>query len=424
MSKIDELLKNEKVEWKKLGDVSVCISISTGLNPRKNFKLNDASNGKLTSWYITTKDYSYNEKIEFVEGKTAKITEEARLIINRRSKLEINDILFSAVGTVGKIAFVDVHPTNFDVNESTFVLKPNKKNIVPKYLVYYLKSDFVQNEVKKSLKGSTLVGLRKNKLEDLEIPIPSIETQEKIVKTLDKFTNYVTELQAELQARTIQYEYYIDMLLSEEYLNKITAEIMGSDILLKFDYLEDVSDVRDGTHDSPKKQTHGKFLITSKNIKNGSVIYDNAYYISEDDYSNINKRSKVDIDDLLFTMIGTIGEIAHIKEQPDFAIKNVGLIKNNGKMLSRYLFYYLNSTFVKSYIEQNKSKGSQVFISLGNLRKIKIPVPPIKVQEHIVEILDKFDALVNDISKGLPKEIELRQKQYEYYREKLLSFNK
>ena len=75
MSKIEELLKNEKVEWKKLGDSDVCISIRTGLNPRKNFRLNNSGDGELTAWYITTKDYSINEKIEFIEGKTAKITE-------------------------------------------------------------------------------------------------------------------------------------------------------------------------------------------------------------------------------------------------------------------------------------------------------------------------------------------------------------
>ena len=144
--------------------------------------------------------------------------------------------MFSAVGTVGKIAFVEVEPNNFDVNESTFVLKPNKKNIVPKYLVYYLRSDFIQNEIKKSLKGSTLAGIRKNKLEELEIPIPSLETQQKIVEILDKFTSYVTELQAELQAelqqRTKQYEYYRNLLLSEEYLNKLSEnpEILGGGI--------------------------------------------------------------------------------------------------------------------------------------------------------------------------------------------------
>lgn len=205
---------------------------------------------------------------------------------------------------------------------------------------------------------------------------------------------------------------------------QITQKFSGGGYRLKITTLGEICDVRDGTHDSPKKQVQGKYLITSKNIKSGNVNFDNAYYISEHDYNNINRRSKVDIDDLLFTMIGTIGEVAHIKEQPNYAIKNVGLIKNNSAILSRYIFYYLKSTYTKCYIEQNKSKGSQVFISLGNLRMLKLPVPYIPVQEHIVSILDKFDNIVNDISKGLPKEIELRQKQYEYYREKLLSFEK
>ena len=75
MNRIDELLKNEKVEWKKLGETKVCVSITTGLNPRKNFTLNNSSEGELTAWYVTTKDYSNNEVVELIEGKTAKITE-------------------------------------------------------------------------------------------------------------------------------------------------------------------------------------------------------------------------------------------------------------------------------------------------------------------------------------------------------------
>ena len=159
----------------------------------------------MSACYVTTKDYSIKEVVELVEGRTAKITEEARQLINKMSKFQQNDILFSAVGTVGKVAFIEEEPKNFDVNESTFVLKPNTKTILPKYLVHYLRSDFVQDNVKKQLKVSTLSGIREEQLENLDIPIPSIETQEKIVKTLDKFTNYVTELQAELQNRTLQY---------------------------------------------------------------------------------------------------------------------------------------------------------------------------------------------------------------------------
>lgn len=213
MTNILELLKNEKVEWKKLKNI--LISINTGLNPRKNFVLNDKSE-VLTSWYITTKDYSQTEKIEFLENKTARISEEARKKINQRSKLEKGDLLFSAVGTVGKIALVDIEPSNFDVNESTFILKPNYSIVNNRYLMYYLRGSVFQDKLNSKLRGSTLSGIRKGDLECMEIPIPSLENQGKIVEILDKFTNHVSELQSELQLRTKQFEYYREKLLTFE----------------------------------------------------------------------------------------------------------------------------------------------------------------------------------------------------------------
>lgn len=245
-----------------------------------------------------------------------------------------------------------------------------------------------------------------------KIPIPPLEIQEEIVKILDKFTDYVTELTTELTLRQKQYNYYRDKLLSFE--NEFYQ--------VKWKCLEDLCDVRDGTHDSPIKQNSGKLLITSKNIKNGCVSYKDAYYISQEDFNSINVRSKVDKDDILFTMIGTVGEIAHVTSEPDYAIKNVGLIKTGNKVFARYLFHYLQSSLAKKYIEDNKSKGSQVFLALGKIRKFPIPYIDTKIQSRIVQVLDNFDAVCNDLNIGLPKEIELRQKQYEFFRDKLLTF--
>lgn len=244
------------------------------------------------------------------------------------------------------------------------------------------------------------------------IPIPPLELQEKIVQTLDKFTDYVTELTSELTSRKKQYSFYRDKLLSfEDEVYQVEWKLLG-----------EVCDVRDGTHDSPNKKAFGKYLITSKNVKNGSINFDSAYFISESDFDNINKRSKVDIDDLLFTMIGTVGEVAHITEEPDFAIKNVGLIKTQSRILARYLLHYLQSTYAKDYILSNSSKGSQVFLGLGKLRNFPIPYVEPEIQSRIVQVLDNFDMVCHDLNIGLPKEIELRQKQYEYFREKLLTF--
>ncbi len=423
MSKIDELLKNEKVEWKKLGDSYTCLSITTGLNPRKNFKLNDSSQGQLTSWYITTKDYSLNGKIEFVEGKTARITEEARQVINRRSKLEINDILFSAVGTVGKIAFVDFKPDNFDVNESTFVLKPNKENIVPKYLVYYLKSDYIQREVKKFLKGSTLSGLRKNNLEDLQIPIPSREVQEKIVKTLDNFTNYVTELQAELQARTKQYEYYRDMLLSEEYLDKSSVELTRKSQLVwrKLDEIA-VEKLSYGSGASAIDYDGENRYIRITDINSTGQLND-----EKKSPNVIEENYIVNEGDILLARSGaTVGKnyIHLTNERCIYAGYLIRLVVNREIALPKFVFYCLNTSRYKNFVENTKSKGSQPNINAKQYGKFEIPIVPIEVQLQIVETLDNFQSLLADTKGLLPKEIELRQKQYEYYREKLLDFKK
>jgi len=103
------------------------------------------------------------------------------------------------------------------------------------------------------------------------------------------------------------------------------------------------SRVADGTHDTPKPVAEGKKLVTSKNIKNGKVNFDGCYLISEGDYSSINKRSKVDKGDVLFSMIGTVGEIAFVDKEPDYAIKNIGLFKTKSFIDGKWLFYYLTT---------------------------------------------------------------------------------
>ena len=286
-----------------------------------------------------------------------------------------------------------------------------KDGIVPKYL-YYCFCNFYHKEGSYKRHWSSA----KTTL----VPIPHEKIQKEIVQILDKFTEYVTELTAELTLRQKQYNYFRDYLLNFD--NDSSGGANNKVYTVQWKTLGEVCDVRDGTHDSPKKKNFGKYLITSKNIKCGSVIFENAYYISDEDFELINKRSKVDVDDLLFTMIGTVGEIAHIIDEPDFAIKNVGLIKTRDRILARYLFHYLQSSVAKKYIADNKSKGSQVFLALGKIRNFPIPYVPSDIQSRIVHVLDNFDTVCNDLNIGLPKEIELRQKQYEFFRDKLLTF--
>lgn len=134
--------------------------------------------------------------------------------------------------------------------------------------------------------------------------------------------------------------------------------------------------VADGTHDSPKETPKGKRLVTSKNVKGGRLQVDTAYFISEEDFEEINRRSKVDQWDLLLTMIGTVGEVCLVNApEPDFAIKNVGLLKCGSELNAKWLYYFLRSPQGQKLIEQRKKGSTQQYISLTEIRNLPISVP-------------------------------------------------
>lgn len=369
-----EEIQNCSVEWKELGEV-----VFTLTSPVKLAK---------KQYQLTGRIPIVDQGEQFIAGYTdnEKYLEKDEYIIFGDHSEHIKFVDFAFVQGADGLK----------------ILKP-KRGINAKYL-YYCVCNFYKKEgnYKRHWSNAKIT----------LIPIPPLKIQEKIVQKLDKMTEYVTELTSELTSRKKQYSYYRDKLLSFE------DEVYQ----VEWKTLRELCDVRDGTHDSPVKQSFGKYLITSKNVKNGSITFEDAYYISYEDFEQINKRSKVDVDDLLFTMIGTVGEIAHITDEPNFAIKNVSLIKPADRTLARYLFHYLQSTEAKKYIAENKSKGSQVFLALGKIRNFPIPYVSKTIQSRIVQVLDNFDKVCNDLNIGLPKEIELRQKQYEYFREKLLTF--
>ncbi|WP_084151182.1 restriction endonuclease subunit S [Azohydromonas australica] len=151
--------------------------------------------------------------------------------------------------------------------------------------------------------------------------------------------------------------------------------------------------VADGTHDSPKEASDGKLLVTSKNVKDGRLSLDSAYLISKKDFDNINKRSKVDQWDLLLTMIGTVGEVCLItSKNPDFAIKNVGLLKCGNELKAKWLYYFLRSPQGQRLIEQRKKGSTQQYISLTEIRGLPVSFPKnVGLMGNIVDVLTCLD---------------------------------
>lgn len=156
--------------------------------------------------------------------------------------------------------------------------------------------------------------------------------------------------------------------------------------------------VRDGTHDSPKFTDTGYPLITSKNIKQGQLELASANLISEADFSDINRRSKVDKWDVLFSMIGTVGEVCLVREDdPSFAIKNIGLFKCGDELKGLWLYYWFTNPTTRAALRQENRGASQQFIPLGALRELQIRVPPCQsLQRRIISILSTYDDLIDN----------------------------
>ncbi len=173
--------------------------------------------------------------------------------------------------------------------------------------------------------------------------------------------------------------------------------------------LGDICDVRDGTHDSPQYYSKGYPLVTSKNVSLGYIDFSGCNYISEEDYNKINVRSKVDIGDIIMPMIGTVGNPVIVDIEPQFAIKNVALIKfySDTVVSNKYIKYLLQSNYFDRVVISKIRGGTQKFISLTDIRNLEIEVPSMRIQEQATMALDKIRLLIDLRKQQLTKLDEL-----------------
>ena len=264
------------------------------------------------------------------------------------------------------------------VNNHVHVLKP-KKNVEIKYLMYYLN----YTDLTSYITGTTRGKLTRTALDKIQINLPELEIQREIVIILDKINNLIEKNKKRI--------IYLEELVKSRFI-----EMFGDPIKNEKGWevkkLYEVSDVRDGTHDSPKYIEIGIPLVTSKNIKKDGISFENVNFISEEDYNNINKRSKVDNGDIIMPMIGTIGNPIIINTDKKFSIKNVCLIKfTNIKLINYYCKYLFSREFIKT--KTNFRGGTQKFISLKDIRNIEIPLPPLTLQNEFAEFVIKTNKL-------------------------------
>lgn len=230
---------------------------------------------------------------------------------------------------------------------------------------------------------------------DINVSTPTnLKEQRKIATYLNNLDHLITLHQRKCDETKKLKKFMLQKMFPKKDAKKPEIRFAGFTDDWEQRKLGEVSDVRDGTHDSPKYQSIGHPFVTSKNVKNGYITYDDIQYISDEDFAEINKRSKVDINDILMGMIGTIGNMALIRTEPDFAIKNVALIKDTKQINYLYLYHLLQSPFIEKQLTSGMDGGTQKFVSLGNVRNLNVIYPSDIEQDKIGCYFEKLDHLI------------------------------
>ena len=334
----------------------------------------------------------------FRYGKGNKIPEDtggqydvygANGIVSHIDEYNCEDV--TIIGHIGAVGLINrVKGKCFVTYNGTIATVVDKEKVDSQYLYYVLTT----LDLPSRKKGSQPF-LSVSDFDKIAIPVPPLEVQREIVRILDSFTLLTAELTAELTARKKQYEYYTDELLKvDDSIKTVALE----EIAENCDSLR--KPVSSGNREAGEYPYYGASGIVDYV---SDYIFDGDYLLVSEDGANLLARSTP----IAFSISGKnwVNNHAHVLRFETYATR-------------RYVEFYLNSIDLSPWI----SGGAQPKLNQKNLNKINIPLPSLAEQERIVGILDRFDSLCNDISEGLPAEIEARQKQYEFYRDKLLSF--
>ena len=402
MSKLDDLIQKlcpDGVEYKPLSEI---FNTRNGYTPSKKEK---------NFWENGTVPWFRMEDIRENGGILDHAMQYVSINAIKGDPFPENSIIVATSATIGEHALITVPSIANQRFTYLMVKEQYKDDYDPKFLYYYC---FKLDEYcKECLNQGNFASVDMKKFAKFQFPRLPIEIQREIVRMLDIYTESVVEFQrqltAELTARKAQYSYYRDKLLTFE----SRIQLLPLKDIAKFSY---------GYTD--KAQEHGdtRFLRITDIAEDGTMKPKGAKYILLNDES---KKYLVKKGDLLLARTGaTYGKTLYVPDNSP-AVYASFLIKielDNSKISNRYYWHFSKSNQYWRQAEKLVSKGGQQQFNTNAVERVVVPVPPLDVQNRIVEVLDNFEKICSDLNIGLPAEMEARQKQYEYYRDKLLTF--
>ncbi len=412
MHKIERLLQTlapKGVEFKTLEEV---FEIRNGYTPSKN-NPEFWKNGTIP-WF-RMEDIRENGRI--LKDSIQHITPKA---LKGKKLFPKNSIIISTTATIGEHALLIVD--SLANQQFTFLSKKANCDLALDMKFFFYQCFLLGEWCKNNINVSGFASVDMTAFKKYKFPIPPLEIQQEIVKVLDAFTELNTELNTELKARKKQYEYYQNMLLDFNDINqnhkdakeKLTQKTYPKRLKtllqtlapkgVEFRKLGEVCDFQKGKSITKKAVTFGKVPVISGGRQP-------AYYHNEANRSG---------ETIAISSSGVYAGYVSYWDIPVFLADSFSVSPKQKTLMPKYLFHYL--TTQQDAIHATKSTGGIPHVYSKDLQNFLIPIPPLEIQQEIVKILDQFSILTTDLLAGIPAEIKARKKQYEYYREKLLTF--
>ena len=398
MSELTKLLEGVKVEWKTLGEIS---ELYGGLKGKSK---NDFTDGNAK--YVTYKNIFNNIEINFDTLETVKVSPN-----ENQYEIRYGDVLFTGSSEIASEAGMSSSVTKSSdtkiyLNSFSFGLRFNQNvELIPEFTKYLFRSKYMRDAIAKTASGVTRYNISKKRFIRLQIPIPcpdnpekSLKIQQEIVRILDRLseeTNQLTAaLQKELQLHQKRYDFYREELFKFE----------GKEVEWKA--LVELAEIGTGSRNTNQAVVDGKY----------------PFFVR----SQIPRRiNEFEFDETAIITAGDgvgVGKVFHfVNEKYALHQRAYRIVIKNNKLSPKFLFYYIKNNFSK-YVEKNSVYASVTSLRKPMFEKYPVPVPSLKEQERIIQIIDEFDLTTNFVIKEIQKEITLRNKQYEYYRDHLLSF--
>ena len=380
----------------------------------------------------------------------------------KRSIIKPNDVLLTIAGSIGRTAVVPIESKEMNANQAVSIIRLNH-NCLPEYLSYFLNSNLAKQQIIGSQVITSIPNLSLSMIAKLSLPLPPKDIQKKIVQKLDyifgeieKRKKMIIPLQEINKLKILSYTTYQNVLklaLSGKLTKQNNEESNTLDRMSKkttihtsnsngtkfkdlpklpngweWITMDEVTDlITDGDHLTPPRLDDGKPMLSAKNIRDGFIDWENIQYVSDSDFQKSLKRCNPTKGDVLMVCVGaTIGRAAIVEtDEPFMLVRSVALLRPSNKIYPHYLLAVINYSETQKHMLNNRNISAQPGLYLSQIKKIPVPLPPLKEQEHIVEKLrnykEKIDIINNDVIKKIIENRIRLVKHYDYLTDQILN---